>query len=356
MGCKLSSEKLDLLNKIKFNRYAKGDPKRALLALIDEVSLKIHRYRKDVWNVTIELLADYLGLMTDPWKYSLPEHKAVPPSKPSYSGLKELKEKIPKELIEAYVIAAKAKPWDYPGEIFTEEELAGRKNSLGQCLTPRCVVDMMLKMTLEDALKKPYSYVKPDLLTLIWLTSEALHFNSKLSINLQVERARRHTVQELTPLLIKYEPKPITVLDPAGVGTGRFLIGATLMFPKAPLILYGIEIDISLYRACLVNMAMFSNHPYSIICADALMLSERHCLVGGDVWDVVGNRWDPPDMMPYYWKAEPQVSPFRKYMQSWKAKNPELVQTLKANEKLKPEPKKPEVVAPVETKKKPKGS
>jgi hypothetical protein len=351
----LSAERDELLKKVKFNRYAKGDPKRALLQLMDEVSCRVHRFRKDVWNVTVELLGDHLGLMENPWKYSLPGKQCKSPiSKPSYSDFGELKRKISPEMIEAYIVAAKAKPWDHLGEIFVEEELAGRKNSLGQCLTPRGIVDMMCKMTIEPGLKKPYSFGKPDFGTLVWQTAEALDFNSKLSINLQVERARRHTVLDLTPLLVKYEPKPITVIDPAGVGTGRFLLGATLMFPKAPLILYGIEIDLSLYRACLVNMALFSNHPYAIICADALMLSDRHCLVGGDVWDVA-NRWDPPDMTPYYFKSEPQISPFRRYMQSWKTKNPEIVQTIETLTE-KPIAKKPELVAPVETKNKSEGS
>lgn len=349
----MSAEKIELLNKLKFNRYAKGDPKRALLKIMDEVSCRLHRYRKDVWNVTIELLADHLGIIENPWKYSTPDKEYKGPVSKTSNELAEIKPKIPTELIEAYIVAAKTNPWDHLGEIFTEEELAGRKNSLGQCLTPRCIVDMMVKMTLGEKMPKPYSLAKPDFLTLVQLTAEALNFNDKLAkinINLQAERARWHTVLGMRPLLVKYEPEPITDLDPC-VGTGRFLLGATLMFPKAPLILYGIEIDISLYRACLVNMAMFSNHPYNIICADTLMLSEK-CTVGGDVWDL-GNRWDPPDMTPYYYHSEPKVSPFKKYMQTWTTKNPELVQSLKAAEKPKTEPEKP-IVASVETK--PKGS
>ena len=76
------------------------------------------------------------------------------------------------------------------------------------------------------------------------------------------------------------------------------------MKPKANLVLFGVEINVALYRACLVNMAMFSNHPYSIICANALMLDARYSMVGGKVWEL-GNQWNPPDMSPYYFKIPP---------------------------------------------------
>ena len=167
----------------------------------------------------------------------------------------------------------------------------------------------MLKMTLDENLKKnrPYSYAKPDQLTLMWQTAEALSYNDKLAkinVNLQAERARWHTVIGMTPLLVKYEQKPITDLDPC-TGSGRFLIAASLMYPKLPLLLYGVEIDRSLYRACLVNLAMFSNHPYFIICADTLMLDMKYSAdVSSPMWGL-GNQWDPPDMTPYYFKIEP---------------------------------------------------
>jgi hypothetical protein len=154
------------------------------------------------------------------------------------------------DLLEQYVVAARAKPWDHVGDIFVEQELAGRKNALGQNLTPKQIVDFMLKMTLD--------FDKP--------TKE-----------------------------------PRTLLEPC-VGTGRFLIEASLMNPEKPLILFGIEIDITLYRACLVNMALFSsNHPYSIIRADTLMLDLEASMPGSPVWNQ-GNRWDPADMSPYYIK------------------------------------------------------
>jgi len=298
------------MHTIRMKKYATGDPEDAFRALMEEVESKVHLYRKDCWNITLELLAEHLGLMSNPWKYSLPNTTwkgAV--SKPAYHGLEELKKQIPVDLIESYIVAAKANPWDYPGEVFIKDELAGRANRLGQCLTPRNIIDFMLKCTMDERLSKnkPYSYAKPDMLTLMWQTAEALNYNDRLAeinINLQAERARWHTVIGMTPLLIKYEEKPITDLDPA-TGTGRFLLEASLMYPKLPLLLYGVEIDVSLYRACLVNMAMFSNHPYFILCADTLMLDMRY---SGDVnspmWGLA-NQWNPPDMTPYYFKIEP---------------------------------------------------
>jgi hypothetical protein len=281
-------------------------PKRALVELMNEVERQVHHFRKECWNITIELLADHLGIIENPWKFSLPNVKwAGPISKPSYPQFQQLKEDVQKTgLIEAYIKAAKKEPWDYLGEIFTEEELAGRHNRLGQLLTPRQIVDFMVKCVMgEKAEKKSYSYAKPDFATLVWQTAEALAFNDALPINLLAERARRHTVQNLRPLLVKYEPEPITDLDPC-TGTGRFLLGATLMYPKAPLLLYGIEIDLSLYRACLVNMAMFSNHPYMIICADTLMIDGRYCGVDSKIWGL-GNRWEPADISPFYFKLKP---------------------------------------------------
>jgi len=92
-----------------------------------------------------------------------------------------------------------------------------------------------------------------------------------------------------------------TQMDPC-TGTGRFLFVASQMMPQAPLVLFGVEICPPLYHACLVNMAMFSNHPYSIVCADTLRLG----LSGptSKMWDL-GNRWVLPDLSAFYWKPPP---------------------------------------------------
>jgi hypothetical protein len=243
-------------------------------------------YRRS-WEVLIELLAYHLGLLSNPWAYSKPtmdvrlvkdECSAViapypfpqyrnrgifvkkerlqwvhPPAQIS-SEAREVIDRVEKtDLLEQYVVAARAKqPWDHLGDIFCEQELAGRKNALGQNLTPKQIVDFMIKMTMD--------FDKP-------------------------------------------AKQPITDLDPA-VGTGRFLMEASLMYPEKPLILFGIEIDCTLYRACLVNMALFSNHPYSIIRADTLMLDLEASMPGGPVWNF-GNLWDPADLSEYYFKIPP---------------------------------------------------
>jgi len=92
------------------------------------------------------------------------------------------------------------------------------------------------------------------------------------------------------------EPRrqPVRVLDPC-TGTGRFLIVTARLYAPAlgpRLHLYGVELDLELYRACLVNMRLASfSLPYRILYGDALMLD-----LGADSpnW-AFANRWDPPD-------------------------------------------------------------
>ena len=281
-------------------------PKRVFVELMDEVSLKIHHFRREVWNVSIELIADHLGLMENPWKYSLPNVKwKGPVSKPGYSGYQELKPKIEKTgLIEQFINEARESPGDYFGDIFTEEELSGRKNSLGQNLTPMSIVEFMLKMVgiVDD--KEP---LKPDPTTEAWLGIEGMTFENRLpTIGHVVERARLRRVYNIEPVWEKYIVRPETVCDPAGCGTGRFLLGAT-WHSKKPIILFGIEIDVSLYRACLVNMALYAKHPYTIICGDALMIDGRYSDSSSKLWDF-GNQWNPPDISMFYYK---EIPPFK---------------------------------------------
>jgi hypothetical protein len=278
-------------------------PKRVLVELMDEVERKVHHFRKECWNITIELLADHLGIIENPWKYSLPNVKwAGPIGKPNYPQFQQLKEHIRKTgLIEAYIEACKKEPWDYLGDIFVEEELAGRKNRMGQNLTPRFIVELMIKMVgVGEKKQRP----RPDAITEAWLSIESMAYDHKLDRNLFLEQQRLRYISGIEPLWTKYVIKPETVIDPAGCGTGRFLLGATWHAPKAPLVLFGIEIDPSLYRACLVNMAMFSNHPYSIVCGDTLMIDTPYCSPGSKLWDY-GNMWQPADISPFYVKIKP---------------------------------------------------
>ena len=211
-----------------------------LYRIFRQIELKRHYGRMRSWELLVELLAKWLVRNGD---IGLSNIGVIKP----FDGLSLEEDELyrhVKPLLKHYVIAAKNNPWDHLGEVYTEQGLVGP----GQNMTPKGVVDMMIKMTYPENV-------------------------TKLS----------------------------TQLDPC-VGTGRFLFEASILMPDAPLVLFGIEINLSLYRACLVNMAMFSKHPYSIICADALRLG----LVGpaSHIWDL-GNRWNPPDLSAYYWKPPP---------------------------------------------------
>jgi len=140
---------------------------------------------------------------------------------------------------------------DHLGAIFEEFELAGRANRLGQCLTPMNVVDFICQSTIGDKTQE--------------------------------------------------KPRPLTVMDPA-LGTGRFLMEASRLNWHRPLILFGIELDVTLYRAALVNMAIYNRHPYAILCGDTLMLDVQN---HPEVWNLA-NLWEPADISKYYWKAPPK--------------------------------------------------
>jgi len=49
---------------------------------------------------------------------------------------------------------------------------------------------------------------------------------------------------------------------------------------------------------------MFSNHPFAIICADALMLDPRFTGPTSRIWDW-SNQWNPPDLSEFYVKPPP---------------------------------------------------
>jgi hypothetical protein len=297
----MEQSKLELLRRIRLAKAREGDPKKALYALLEEIEHSTGYSGRDSWNIMVELIADHLGIIKDPWRYSLPGFQNEPLFKGREAFSKQsfkiseralkLKDRVA-ELVEIYVEAARAHPWDHLGEVFMEQGLHGRRQ--GQVLTPKSIVEFMVKATMTE-------YDKTD--EQIWVDTETV-----LWANEYTERYghfpfwARNAVEQALKTMEAYV-KPKTVLDPA-VGTGRFLIGASLMFPKAPLVLFGIEIDLSLYRACLVNMALFSRHPYTIICADTLMIDEKYANATSPMWDM-GNLWSPPDMSVFYWKPSP---------------------------------------------------
>lgn len=226
-----------LIERLKLRRYKRGNPQKVLDSI--HKKLRRSRYGRNSWDLLVELLADKLRPMElEAYGISLlPETKH-----------KDLADKFSEEL-EHYIVAAKERPWDYLGEVFIEHRLDN--TALGQNLTPKGVIDMMVKMTMGD----------------------------------------ENEIKELK-----------TVLDPC-VGTGRFLLETSLLYPNAPLRLYGIEIDLSLYRACVVNLSLFSKHPFTILCGNTLLLPQT-CYCNHPIW-LLGNRWDPPDLSGLYPKPPP---------------------------------------------------
>lgn len=188
-------------------------PKRVFVELMDAISLKTHQYRREVWNISIELIADHLGLMENPWQYSLPNLKwKGPVSKPVYSGYQELNSKIEKTgLIEQFINEARESPGDYLGDIFIEEDLAGSKNHLAQVLTPMQIVNAMIQMVgLADYKERP----APDPRTQAWLSVEAMAYEHKLlTIGHIADQQRIRRTYNVEPVWEKYIFKPKTVLD-----------------------------------------------------------------------------------------------------------------------------------------------
>lgn len=261
MGCKLSDELLDLTKSIRIKRMKQQDPQRILNKLFSKVDTRLHSRHRS-WDKLVELLARYLAL-NDECTY------AGLICKP-FEGLvlKETKLYLDLEtLLHIYVEAARRDPWDHIGELYTEQNLVRS----GQNMTPKGVVEMMIQMTYAESRKKKCKYeaegkCKPDKNLCIFCGNNPLGW-------------------------------PVTQIDPC-TGTGRFLWYSSILNKDLPLVLYGIEINLSLYRGCLVNMALFSKHPYSIVCGDALMIAKS------DMWDL-GNKWNPPSLEDYYWKPPP---------------------------------------------------
>jgi type I restriction-modification system DNA methylase subunit len=63
-----------------------------------------------------------------------------------------------------------------------------------------------------------------------------------------------------------------TAIDPAA-GTGRFLVDLAVRYPNRKIALFGVERNLDLYRACLVNMRLHAwNRPYFALCADSMLV------------------------------------------------------------------------------------
>jgi len=166
-----------LLYRVRLKRARESDAKQLFKGIMDEVYHATGHSTRRCWEIAITLVADHLGIIDDPWRYSLPD---LPKSQLFKGEIKPAKLEVPKDLaervrqtglIEEFVEAARAKPWDYIGEVFVEERLAN--NRLGQMLTPRSVVQLMLQMVMADYfLKRERAWVDAE--TLLWAADYTL--------------------------------------------------------------------------------------------------------------------------------------------------------------------------------------
>jgi hypothetical protein len=134
-------------------------------------------------------------------------------------------------------------PQDHLGTIFTDKGCANDK--LGQLITPRSIVQVITQMAIGG---------------------------------------------DGTQSSEKEEQGWELVLDPC-TGTGRFLVEAAVQFPYRKLVFYGVELDIDLYRAALVNMRLVAWHrPHYILCANTLIVDVAP---RSSNWRYA-NQWHPP--------------------------------------------------------------
>jgi type I restriction-modification system DNA methylase subunit len=270
LGCELeeSKELHDLNKRIQLKRLSQQDPQKIINRLFVKIEKRIHRSKAHTWEKLVELLAKWLVL-----------HEELTLANiccKAFDGLSLEKTKLYLELetlLHIYIEAARRKPWDRIGELYTEENLVRS----GQNMTPKSVVDMMIQMTFADRKKERCKYetdgrCKPRKDLCILCANNPLGF-------------------------------PVTQIDPC-TGTGRFLWESSILNPDLPMVFFGIEINLSLYRGCLVNMALYSKHPYSIICGNALALDPKKTGPTSSIW-CLGNQWKPPSLEEFCWKPSP---------------------------------------------------
>ncbi|MGB9672475.1 MAG: hypothetical protein ACPLZY_04950, partial [Candidatus Norongarragalinales archaeon] len=161
----------ELLYRVRLKRAKEGNAKQLFKGIMDEIYHASGHSTRRCWEMALELVADHLGIIDEPWRYSLTDL----PKSPLFKGeIKPARREVPNDLaekvrqtglIEEFVEAARAKPWDYIGEVFVEERLAN--NRLGQMLTPRSIVQLMLQMVMADYfLKKERAWVDAE--ALLW--------------------------------------------------------------------------------------------------------------------------------------------------------------------------------------------
>jgi len=271
--------------KVEVKRYPKSLPKAVLNNILREIKVKTHYVGLRSWELLVELLAQWLVRNAD---LTLASMCCKPFHGLDLKRHKELYRHIDRlDLFRHYYVAAKNQPWDYLGDIYNDLGISGKRS--GIVLTPKGIVDAMIKMTV----KMTHGDIETQ------HEAQTICYLSAKDYNMQYLRHYHAPAFHVRPMKF-----PVTTqLDPC-VGTGRFLLETSIMFPKANLILYGVDINLSLYRACLVNMAHMSNHCFSLICADSLQLDPDRTGPSSKIWDL-GNRWVPPDVTEFYWKPKP---------------------------------------------------
>lgn len=143
---RMSKELEDLMLRVKLRQYQESPPKKLLYHILDVIERESHYGRKENWNLLVELLDNWIVQHEDlslgscackPFDGLELKHEDL------YNRLNDL------DLFRHYVVAAHKQPWDHIGEVFEEQRLFGP----GQNLTPRAVVELMVKMTLGEVNK-----------------------------------------------------------------------------------------------------------------------------------------------------------------------------------------------------------
>jgi hypothetical protein len=132
---------------VNLSKYKESPPKRVLYEILGEIETTLHYGTYRNWEILVELLANWIVQNED---LSLGSCACK-----AFDGLelryKDLYNRINDlDLFKHYVVALKQQPWDYLGEIYEEQGLVGP----GQNMTPKAIVDLMIKMTYGEEPKK----------------------------------------------------------------------------------------------------------------------------------------------------------------------------------------------------------
>ena len=225
---------------------------RILLTMFEIAKTMTRRTDRECFNQVVRFLADCARVHPMPEEDHRVADQLIPMAKP---------------LLEAWY----EEPYDYLGQLFSEKECAIK--GMGQVITPPWIV----------------SYINDSVL------------------GVTKEEPVRGTDEEEG----SEEERWKLVLDPC-TGTGRFLLDMAWRHRDKKLALFGVELDLDLYRACLVNMRLYAfGRPYFILRADALIVD---LMPSSPNWGFA-NRWNPPD-----WQTQMITSTGETYAQ-WKAEH-----------------------------------